>query len=67
VGAVVRVHGRPFLLYDCDASTRRWYAETLGYPPEALAPLDVDEPPPPLPRPAVRDALCCVSSVGCVF
>eukprot|EP00879_Flechtneria_rotunda_P003529 GHRR01003761.1.p1 GENE.GHRR01003761.1~~GHRR01003761.1.p1 ORF type:complete len:637 (+),score=222.63 GHRR01003761.1:163-2073(+) len=53
IGGYTTVHGRDFLLHDCDAFTRNWYQSELGYPPEALEPLTVAEAIPPLPRPAL--------------
>ncbi|KAF8065932.1 efhc2 [Scenedesmus sp. PABB004] len=53
LGGYVNVHSRAFLLHDCDAFTREWYATELGFPAEALEAVPVAEPIPPLPRPAL--------------
>ncbi|KAI8464444.1 MAG: hypothetical protein J3K34DRAFT_526184 [Monoraphidium minutum] len=53
IGGVINVHGRAFRLYDCDAATREWYKLHLGYPDEMLEAIDIAEPVPPVPRPAV--------------
>ncbi|KAF6256559.1 hypothetical protein COO60DRAFT_1627135 [Scenedesmus sp. NREL 46B-D3] len=53
LGGYVSVHGRNFLLHDCDVYTREYYMAELGYPSEVLEPLHVAEAIPPLPRPAL--------------
>eukprot|EP00775_Hariotina_reticulata_P011400 gene11400-11548_t len=53
IGGYVNVHGRDFLLHDCDTFTRQWYQSELGYPAEMLEAMQVAEAIPPMPRPAL--------------
>lgn len=43
IGAVLDLHNRNMLLYMCDAFTKRWYMDNLGYTDEELCPMDIRE------------------------
>lgn len=43
IGAAVELHGRTMVLYACDAFTRTWYAQNMGYTAEELADLTIKE------------------------
>lgn len=43
IGATVTLHARSMLLYACDAFTRRWYQEMMGFTAEELADIDIRE------------------------
>lgn len=44
VGATLDLHGRAMMLYACDAFTRAWYRDNLGFVDAELADLDIKEP-----------------------
>mmetsp|Transcript_14043 Transcript_14043/g.30012 ORF Transcript_14043/g.30012 Transcript_14043/m.30012 type:complete len:586 (-) Transcript_14043:836-2593(-) len=50
VGKTINIYGRDMFIHDCDHFTRRYLNQVIGYPLEALAPLDVAEPNIPLPQ-----------------
>jgi hypothetical protein len=41
LGEYIDVHGRSFLLHDCDAFTSAWYRDALGYGDEELHSVDI--------------------------
>ena len=45
--------GRDFLLHDCDGFTKRWYKDNLGFSDEELQRVEIQEPIPPLAKPAL--------------
>jgi EF-hand domain-containing protein 1 len=44
IGCLVSLHNRTMLLYACDAFTRQWYMDNLGYTSEELQDIDIREP-----------------------
>ena len=51
VGSILKVHGRDFLLYDCDGVTQRWYMDYKGIDQQANK---VDVSIPVIPKPELK-------------
>jgi EF-hand domain-containing protein 1 len=43
IGCAVTLHNRTMLLYACDAFTRKWYMDNLGYTAEELTDMNIRE------------------------
>jgi len=53
LGMYITVHNRTFLVHDCDTFTRIWYKDNLGFTDDELSTVEVKEPLPGQPKPAV--------------